>query len=109
MFVHPRIKKWLCDDPEEFKEKHLRKIRPWYGHDDHVHVRLYCPEGEKACKSQDEPPEGSGCDKLDWWFSDEAKKAEADMDYSFKAMHEHYMKTTETLPKACQSIYQESE
>lgn len=105
LFVHPRIKKWLCEEPDQFKDKHLRKIRPWYGHDDHVHVRLYCPEGDKNCVAQSEPPEGSGCDKLSWWESDEAKKAAAEMDFSFKATHKKYLEVTEKLPEACQEIY----
>ena len=52
----------------------MKKIRPWWGHDDHFHVRLKCPEGNSECISQSPIPEGNGCDAtLDWWFSEEAK------------------------------------
>ncbi|MEO1603354.1 MAG: penicillin-insensitive murein endopeptidase, partial [Pseudomonadota bacterium] len=51
----------------------LRKIRPWWGHDAHFHVRLSCPAGAQGCENQAPPPPGDGCDEtLAWWFSDEA-------------------------------------
>jgi penicillin-insensitive murein endopeptidase len=47
----------------------LRKIRPWRGHTEHMHVRLACPAGSIDCKSQDAPPEGDGCGaELASWF-----------------------------------------
>jgi penicillin-insensitive murein endopeptidase len=70
IFVAPGIKKSLCSitwrDPS-----FLNKIRPWYGHDDHFHVRLSCPEGAQYCKDQDPAPPGDGCgEELDYWFTD---------------------------------------
>ena len=51
----------------------MRKIRPWWGHDAHFHVRLACPGVEAGCFDQAPPPAGPGCGKaLAWWFSDEA-------------------------------------
>ena len=51
----------------------LRKIRPWWGHYYHFHVRLNCPEGDTACVGQAPPPAGDGCDEtLAWWVSDDA-------------------------------------
>ncbi len=50
----------------------LRRIRPWYGHHRHFHVRLACPQGEESCRDQAPPPEGTGCGReLDWWFTEE--------------------------------------
>ena len=50
----------------------FRVIRPWYGHDDHFHVRLNCPAGETNCVSQAPPPEGDGCGvELAWWLGPE--------------------------------------
>lgn len=67
IFVNPLIKKELCDTVTENREW-LRKIRPWYGHDDHFHVRLRCPKDSKGCVGQEEP-KGDGCDEsLDWWL-----------------------------------------
>ena len=49
----------------------LRKIRPWYLHDDHLHVRLSCPPGLAGCVAQDPVPEGDGCDEgLERWVEE---------------------------------------
>jgi penicillin-insensitive murein endopeptidase len=72
IFVHPSIKRELCQD----KARHgpwLRRVRPWWGHHDHLHARLLCPEDSPDCITREPLPEGDGCDKgLDWWFSDDA-------------------------------------
>jgi len=70
IFVHPTIKRKMCDISGEDNEW-LRKVRPWWGHNYHFHVRLKCPQGDKYCKPQ-APVHGDPCDGgLDWWFSDE--------------------------------------
>jgi hypothetical protein len=49
----------------------MSKVRPWYGHDDHIHVRLKCPADSPNCRAQPPVPGGDGCDKsLDHWFTD---------------------------------------
>lgn len=74
IFVHPRIKQNLCQSQPAETRSWLRKIRPWWKHDDHFHVRLHCPSGNPNCQPQEELPAGDGCDaSLDWWFSEEAK------------------------------------
>lgn len=108
IFVHPKIKKILCENPSAtFNEDQLAKIRPWYGHDDHLHLRLFCPEGNKNCEPQKDVPKGSDCDQLDWWFSDEAKAAEEGFDYSYQNQRYKYMETLNQLPAVCQSIYKD--
>ncbi len=70
IFVHPTIKKTLCDWATGDRSW-LNKIRPWYGHHYHFHVRLKCPPGSTGCKNQAPPPPGDGCDaSLAWWLSD---------------------------------------
>ncbi len=70
IFVHPTIKKALCEFAGKDR-KWLRKIRPWYGHHYHFHVRLKCQSPKGKCKNQPPPPPGDGCGKkLDWWLSD---------------------------------------
>jgi len=72
IFVHPSVKRQLC--ARKTAHDWLRKIRPWWGHDDHFHVRLKCPKDNNDCRGQEPIPEGDGCDaSLDWWFSAEAK------------------------------------
>ena len=74
IFVNPAIKRALCRS-EKGDRDWLRKLRPWWGHDAHFHVRLKCPAGSGQCKQQPPPPAGDGCGKsLAWWFSDEAMK-----------------------------------
>ncbi|MEO1200257.1 MAG: penicillin-insensitive murein endopeptidase [Pseudomonadota bacterium] len=71
IFVHPGIKRALCE-AETGDRVWLRKVRPWYGHHYHFHVRLSCPEGLQGCTDQAAPPAGDGCgSELAWWFTDE--------------------------------------
>lgn len=68
IFVHPVIKKALCDAAGTDR-RWLRKIRPWWGHHYHFHVRLACPPGMVGCVNQKPVPGGDGCGKqLDDWF-----------------------------------------
>lgn len=72
IFVNAAIKDRMCRDTRGDRGW-LRKIRPWWGHDAHFHVRLSCPAGALGCENQAPPPPGDGCDEtLAWWFSDEA-------------------------------------
>jgi penicillin-insensitive murein endopeptidase len=71
IFVHPGIKKKLCDSWTGDRAA-MSKIRPYYGHHYHFHIRIKCPPGASGCKSQNPPSSASGCDKsLAWWFTDE--------------------------------------
>lgn len=74
IFVAPGIKRSLCDI--NWRDRSfLNKIRPWYGHDDHFHVRLSCPPGATLCEDQAPAPAGDGCgDELAWWFTEEPYK-----------------------------------
>ena len=45
----------------------LNKVRPWYGHNYHFHVRLNCPAGSTTCAPQDPPPPGDGCADAAAW------------------------------------------
>ncbi|MGR8935233.1 MAG: penicillin-insensitive murein endopeptidase [Gammaproteobacteria bacterium] len=73
IFVNAAIKKHLCRTQSD--KTWLRKIRPWWGHDDHFHVRLHCPPGSTQCLNQEPVAPGDGCDAgLEWWFSAEARQ-----------------------------------
>jgi penicillin-insensitive murein endopeptidase len=72
ILVNPGIKRALCR--QENGAKWLRKLRPWWGHDAHMHVRLKCPADSPDCRPQAPVPMGSGCGSdLAWWFSLEAR------------------------------------
>ena len=69
IFVHPAIKKALCETAG-FDRQWLSKVRPMWGHNYHFHVRISCPTGSPACRSQALPSTtDDGCGKeLDDWF-----------------------------------------
>lgn len=74
IFVHPGIKKQLCDTVKGDRSW-LGKVRPYWGHHYHFHVRLTCLPGSPQCKPQPKVAAGDGCDKsLAWWFTDEPWK-----------------------------------
>ncbi|WP_028239276.1 penicillin-insensitive murein endopeptidase [Stutzerimonas azotifigens] len=63
IFVDGAIKRDLCERQWEDRSW-LRRIRPWPAHDEHLHVRLRCPEGQVNCVDQPEPPAGDGCQAI---------------------------------------------
>ncbi len=68
IFIHPAIKKALCDAAGEDKSW-LSRVRPWWGHHYHFHIRMDCPEGSVGCKNQPAPPPDHGCGKpLEYWL-----------------------------------------
>jgi penicillin-insensitive murein endopeptidase len=70
IFVNAAIKKALCRDAGKERDW-LQKVRPYWGHDYHFHIRIACPEGQEGCEPQPPVPAGDGCGKeLDWWFRD---------------------------------------
>jgi len=70
IFVHPAIKKALCEAAPRLGTERawLEKVRPYWGHHYHFHVRLHCPKDSPACKPQDPVPGGDGCGQelTDW-------------------------------------------
>lgn len=67
IFVNPIIKQALCRS-EGTERTWLRKLRSWWGHDEHFHVRLRCPADSPLCETQKPLPPGDGCDEdLDRW------------------------------------------
>ena len=76
IFVHPAVKRALCEDKAR-RGPWLARVRPWWGHQDHFHVRLQCPEASPDCTVPTPVPEGEGCDALKWWFSEDARKTVA--------------------------------
>jgi len=74
IFVNPAIKRALCQEVGPDRAW-LTKMRPWWGHSEHFHIRLSCPSGQAECRDQAPLPPGDGCGKeLDWWFTPEARR-----------------------------------
>jgi len=96
IFVNPVIKRALCQATRSVDRPWMSKIRPWWGHDAHFHVRLACPAGSPRCEDQPPPPAGDGCGKeLDWWFTDEPYSGESKPRKDL---------TMADLPDACRAV-----
>lgn len=66
IFVFPGAKVQMCKNARGDRSW-LRKIRPWWGHHYHFHVRLKCPANAGGCVNQAPPPAGDGCDQAQEW------------------------------------------
>lgn len=102
ILVHPGIKKKLCDTVTGDRSW-LSKIRPFWGHYYHFHVRIGCPAGSPGCKGQAAPPRSDGCGKqLAWWFTDEPwRPAKPGAKKKPKARD---VMTMANLPAACRAV-----
>lgn len=93
IFVHPLIKQAMCkaygDAPW------LSRLRPWFGHSKHFHVRLHCPKDDIDCKPQAPVALGTGCgSELASWINDKGGTL------SSTGKRKPYRPT---LPKQCQA------
>ena len=72
VLVNAVIKKELCRVEANKPHAWLAKVRPWYKHHDHIHVRLKCPGNSPNCKAQEPVPGDDGCrsKELDRWLTD---------------------------------------
>ena len=96
IFVNPAIKKALCREAGTDRAW-LARVRPLYGHNYHMHIRLACPAGEENCAPQAPPPGGDGCGaELAWWFTDEARNP--------KPVKPAPPMTMAQLPQACRAV-----
>jgi len=68
IFIFPGAKVQMCRD-ETGDRAWLNKVRPWYGHHYHFHVRLKCPRGAAGCVDQDAQPAGDGCADAQAWVN----------------------------------------
>ena len=102
IFVNPAVKKALCDIAGNDRSW-LQKIRPWYQHDDHFHVRLNCPPGNPACVSQPPVEADDGCgQELEDWFK--KLRAPPPSKKSRKLVAPAKPMLVSDLPKECQAL-----
>jgi penicillin-insensitive murein DD-endopeptidase len=100
ILVNPGIKKKLCDTVTGDRSW-LKKVRPFWGHDYHFHVRIGCQPGSNGCKAQDAPPNDDGCGKpLAWWFTEEPWRPNKNPD----APKARDIMTMASLPKQCRAV-----
>lgn len=70
IFVTAPVKLQMCTDAAGRDRAWLGRIRPWWGHNDHFHVRLNCPPGAAGCIDADPVPAGDGCAEALWWVTE---------------------------------------
>jgi penicillin-insensitive murein DD-endopeptidase len=66
IFVAPGIKVRMCKEAGADRAW-LRTLRPWWGHNASIHIRLTCPDGQRGCVNQAPPPPGDGCAEAQEW------------------------------------------
>ena len=66
IFIFAGAKVEMCENATGDRSW-LRKIRPWWGHNTHFHVRLECPPGAADCAAQAPVPPGDGCEEARSW------------------------------------------
>lgn len=79
VFVNPAVKRALCaPTTNQAPSPWLSRVRPWWAHHDHFHVRLRCPPGDDTCTAQEPLPLDDGCGpSLTWWFTTDAEATRA--------------------------------
>ncbi len=103
IFVFPGAKVQMCDD-EKGNKSYLRKIRPWWGHHYHFHVRLKCPRGSSGCVNQDAPPKGDGCAEARQWVKNILNPPPPDPNAPAPKKRREYVMAD--LPNQCVSVLQ---
>ena len=98
IFVNPGVKKALCESPATAHAPWQPRLRPWWGHHDHFHVRLACPSDSPLCVPQDPPPDDGCGAALAWWFSDAASAAQS------KKKQDEAEAPEPQLPPACADV-----
>jgi len=108
IFVHPAIKKALCEQAGK-NRAWLAKVRPWWGHFYHFHIRLKCPAGMEGCANQKPPSGDDGCGKeLSNWYKTLQKAeiwaATQPVTPSAKPPPKKKQLTLNDLPKECTTV-----
>lgn len=101
IFVFPGAKVDMCAR-ETGDRSYLRKIRPWFGHHYHFHVRLFCPEGSPGCAAQAPVPAGDGCAAAQKWVDDILNPPPPDPNAPPRKPRKEL--TMSNLPAACTTV-----
>jgi len=103
IFVFPGAKVRMCNE-EKGDKSWLRKVRPWWGHHYHFHVRLSCPKGMRGCVDQAAPPAGDGCADAQTWVDNILNPPPPDPNAKPAKPRREY--TLADLPNQCVGVLQ---
>lgn len=108
VFVHPAIKKALCEAAGKDRAW-LYKVRPIWGHFYHFHIRIGCPNGD--CEAQPAVKAEDGCGpELKSWLKDieaslkKAKQKTPAEDVPVATTVEKRLLTMDQLPAECRTV-----
>ncbi|SDY28947.1 penicillin-insensitive murein endopeptidase [Jannaschia faecimaris] len=101
IFIFPGAKVEMCRT-ETGDRSWLRKVRPWYGHHYHMHVRISCPAGARGCENQAAPPPGDGCAEAQEWVNNILNPPPPDPNAPPPRPRREY--TLADLPQQCASV-----
>ncbi len=115
IFITAPAKIWMCENAKG-NRKWLQKVRPYWGHHYHFHVRLKCPDGAAGCVTQTPTVSqlakgGDGCDDtLNWWVTAALDPPKVDPNKRKKKVKKKPRKrgardyVMADLPKQCQGV-----
>jgi penicillin-insensitive murein DD-endopeptidase len=109
IFVHPPIKKQLCQWAKGDRSW-LRKVRAYWGHTYHFHIRIKCPKGSANCEDQPpaRPADGTGCgDELAYWMKATRWTPPKKADPNAKAPPPPPPMMLASLPRQCRAVIAE--
>ena len=101
IFVFPGAKVSMCNTARG-NRNWLRKIRPWWGHHEHFHVRLRCPKNKAGCQNQAAPPPGDGCEGAQSWVDDILNPRPVDPNAPKPKPRREYI--LKDLPRQCAAV-----
>ncbi len=108
ILVHPPIKKEMCDWATRKKIKNrdwLAKIRAYYGHHYHFHLRIRCPKGLKGCRNQTPPPRHDDCKtNLAYWMGEGPWKKPKKPKGEMKKKQKLKVVELSDLPTVCKKV-----
>jgi murein endopeptidase len=84
--VNAAIKRQLCQD--HGGAAWLRRVRPWRGHDSHMHIRLRCPADSPECRDIAPPPPGEEDIFLADWRADPHERRDLAADPAHAAVRD---------------------
>ncbi len=103
ILVNPAIKKALCREAGNDRAW-LSKVRPWYYHNYHFHIRIGCPADSPTCKPQPPAGEEDGCGaELKTWLT--AKLLKPDTSGEPPKRERTHIKLSD-LPPECRGVLQ---
>ena len=104
IFVHPAIKKAMCEAPNAAK-RHFNKIRPYWGHHYHMHIRIACPHDSTTCRAQAPIGTDDGCgSEVDNWLETMKRPPRRESPSAKAAPRKPRMVTLDDLPAECGEV-----